>query len=178
MFGAGAGLLAATFYAFSAQAVQLAHFFAMDPASTTFTVMAVWGGVAMVQDRTLRSAAVTGLAAGLAVASKFSALPVMAVPVTAVVLWLAMAQQEGPSKAVRSQARALAALLVAFIVMALTFFVASPYAVLDWPRFVKATLVDQGQMVRGVADFPFTRQYRNTLPYIYFVQQQVQWGLG
>ena len=178
MFGAGAGLLAATFYAFSAQAVQLAHFFAMDPASTTFTVMAVWGGVAMVQDRTLRSAAVTGLAAGLAVASKFSALPVMAVPVTAVVLWLAMAQQEGPSKAARSQARALAALLVAFIVMALTFFVASPYAVLDWPRFVKATLVDQGQMVRGVADFPFTRQYRNTLPYIYFVQQQVQWGLG
>ena len=32
-------------------------------------------------------------------------------------------------------------------------------------------------MVRGVADFPFTRQYRNTMPYIYFIQQQVQWGL-
>ncbi|HAJ36296.1 MAG TPA: hypothetical protein DCL15_11440, partial [Chloroflexi bacterium] len=39
-------------------------------------------------------------------------------------------------------------------------------------------LVEQGMMVRGVADFPFTRQYRNTLPYLYFIQQQVQWGLG
>ncbi len=33
-------------------------------------------------------------------------------------------------------------------------------------------------MVRGVADWPFTRQYRNTLPYVYFIQQQLQWGLG
>ena len=53
-FGVGAGLLAAAFYAFTAQAVQLAHFFAMDPASTTFTVLAVLGGVMMVQERTVR----------------------------------------------------------------------------------------------------------------------------
>lgn len=177
-FGSGAGLLATAFYAFTAQAVQLAHFFAMDPASTTFTVMTVLGGVKMVQERTVRAAAVTGLAAGLAVASKFSALPVMAVPVTAVVLWIVTAHQAGQGRAASSQARALAALVVAFVVMAVTFLVASPYAVLDWPRFVKATLVDQGQMVRGVADFPFTRQFRNTLPYLYFIQQQVQWGLG
>jgi uncharacterized membrane protein len=178
VFSVGAGLMAAAFYAFTAQAVQLSHFFAMDPASTTFTVMAVLGGVAMVQARTLRAAVLTGVAAGLAVSSKFSALPVMAVPITASVLWLATAQRQGPREVARSQARALAALMVAFVVMGVVFFITSPYAILDWPRFVKATLVDQGQMVRGVADFPFTRQYRNTLPYIYFIQQQVQWGLG
>ena len=33
-------------------------------------------------------------------------------------------------------------------------------------------------MVRGTADFPFTRQYRNTIPYLYFIQQQVVWGMG
>jgi len=177
-FGVGAGLLAAAFYAFTAQAIQLSHFFAMDPASTTFTVMAVLGGVAMVQERTLRAGAWTGLAGGLAVASKFSALPVLAIPITAAVLWLVTAPQTTPREVARSQARALVAIAVAFVVMAVTFFVASPYAVLDWSRFVKATLVDQGQMVRGVADMPFTRQYRNTLPYLYFIQQQVQWGLG
>ncbi len=37
------GLLASAFYAYAAQAVQLSHFFAMDPASTTFTVMTVLG---------------------------------------------------------------------------------------------------------------------------------------
>jgi 4-amino-4-deoxy-L-arabinose transferase-like glycosyltransferase len=176
--GRGAGLLAAAFYAFTAQAVQLAHFFAMDPASTTFTVLAVLGGVKMVQERTLGAALLTGVGAGLAVASKFSALPVLAVPVTVVVLWIAAAHRDPSRETARSQARALGALFAAFVVMAVTFFVASPYAVLDWERFVKATLVDQGQMVRGVADFPFTRQYRNTLPYVYFIQQQVQWGLG
>jgi uncharacterized membrane protein len=177
-FGVGAGLLAAAFYAFTAQAIQLSHFFAMDPASTTFTVMAVLGGVMMVQERTLRAAIVTGIGAGLAIASKFSALPVLAVPVTASVLWFVMAQQEEPGRAARSQARALAAFIAAFVVAAIAFLFTSPYAVLDWQSFIRATLVEQGQMVRGVADFPFTRQYRNTIPYVYFIQQQVQWGLG
>ena len=45
--GRRTGLLAAAFYAFTAQAIQLSHFFAMDPASTTFTVLAVYAGVRM-----------------------------------------------------------------------------------------------------------------------------------
>lgn len=65
------------------QAVQLSHFFAMDPASTTFTVLAVLGGVFMVQDRSWRGALIAGVGAGLAIASKFSALPILAAPVTA-----------------------------------------------------------------------------------------------
>ena len=67
---------------------------------------------------------------------------------------------------------------MALFLAGITFFVTSPYAVLDWRTFIQATLVEQGQMVRGIADMPFTRQYRNTTPYLYFIQQQVQWGLG
>ena len=33
-------------------------------------------------------------------------------------------------------------------------------------------------MVSGVMDAPYTRQYIGTLPYLYFVQQLSQWGLG
>ena len=36
----------------------------------------------------------------------------------------------------------------------------------------------RGPWCAGVADMPFTRQYRNTVPYLYFLQQQFQWGLG
>ena len=177
LFGRGAGLLAAAFYAFAAQAIQLSHFFAMDPASTTFTVMAVLGSVVMGQSRRWSGVWLAGVGAGLAIASKFSALPILAAPVTAglLVMW---DQGRTVEDAGRRQLTAVVQVAVSLALAGLTFFVASPYAVLDWTTFVQATLVEQGQMVRGIADMPFTRQYRNTLPYVYFIQQQVRWGLG
>ncbi len=182
VFGAGAGLLAAVLYAFTAQAVQLSHFFAMDPASTTFTVLAVLGGVMMVQERTLRAAVLTGMGAGLAIASKFSALPILAVPVVAAFLaiWadVQRSQQTNQPGDGRARFTALLGAPLALCVAGITFFIASPYAVLDWQSFLQATLVEQGRMVRGIADMPFTRQYRNTTPYLYFIDQQLRWGMG
>ncbi len=177
------GLIAAGFYAFTAQAIQLSHFFAMDPASTTFTVLAVLGGVKMIQDRSTGAALLTGVAAGLAISSKFSALPVLAVPVVAaVIVFWDVAQQRAVSgvtdNASRDELRALAGIPISFLFAAVTFAVTSPYAVLDWMSFINATLIEQGRMVRGVADFPFTRQYRNTVPYLYFIDQQLRWGIG
>ena len=181
IFSAGAGLLAAMFYAFSAQAIQLSHFFAMDPASTTFTVLAVYGAVRMMQEPNARSAILTGIGAGLAISSKFSALPVLAAPVTASALVVILEQQRA-YRDVRAtngalQFRAIIGAGLALIVAGLSFFVTSPYSVLDWQSFIQATLIEQGRMVRGIADMPFTRQYRNTTPYLYFIFQQVAWGL-
>lgn len=174
IYGPWAGLLAATFYAFTAQAIQLSHFFAMDPASTTFTVLAVLGGVYMIQERSWRAAVLTGIGAGLAISSKFSALPILAIPVIAagIVLW-----QERESGEGRTALRVILGAPLALLVAVLSFAVTSPYAILDWENFIQFTLVQQGAMVRGVADFPFTRQYRNTLPYVYFIEQQIAWGL-
>ena len=185
-YGRVLGLLAATFYAFAAQAIQLSHFFAMDPASTTFTVLTVLGAVLMLRRLRLRDALLTGLGIGLAVASKFSALPLVVVPLVAALLavWRAWAESNVPGTLARRQLdgrvpfRALLGVLLAWVTAGVAFFVTSPYAVLDWRNFIQATLVEQGAMVRGIADMPFTRQYRNTTPYIYFIQQQVQWGLG
>ncbi|MDQ3250387.1 MAG: glycosyltransferase family 39 protein, partial [Chloroflexota bacterium] len=181
MFGPAAGLLAAAFYAFTAQAVQLSHFFATDPASTTFTALTVLGAIMMVQERTWRAALFTGVGAGLAIASKFSALPVLIIPfVAAFVVWLDARRQEQDGNAVDGRALfvGISGAGLAVLVAAVTFFLTSPYAVLDWQNFLRATLVEQGNMVRGLADFPFTRQYRNTTPYLYFIEQQVRWGLG
>ncbi|MEZ4613019.1 MAG: glycosyltransferase family 39 protein [Caldilineaceae bacterium] len=188
LYGPWAGLLTATFYAFTAQAIQLSHFFAMDPASTTFTVWTVLAGVYMAQSRRWSTAVLTGVMAGLAIASKFSALPILAVPVVAgfLVFWDAHTRRAADDARVddvradvgRADFFAVAAPLLALVTAFVAFFLTSPYAVLDWRNFIQATLVEQGQMVRGVADFPFTRQYRNTTPYVYFVRQQVVWGLG
>jgi YYY domain-containing protein len=182
MYGRRGALLAAAFYAFAAQAVQLSHFFAMDPASTTFTVMAVLGSVMMVQDRSWRAVVIAGAGAGLAISSKFSALPILAAPIVACLLVLydewQRARQPGGAANGRAQLTALLGIPVALLIALVLFFVTSPYALLDCRSFLQATLIEQGRMVRGIADMPFTRQYRNTLPYIYFIQQQMQWGLG
>ncbi len=181
LFGPGAGLLATAFYAFSAQAIQLSHFFAMDPASTTFTVLAVYGAVRMQQEATLRSALLAGVGAGLAISSKFSALPVLAAPVTAGLLAMILEQQRAYRESRPAdgalQYRAGVGIVLALMAAAISFAVTSPYSVLDWQSFAQATLVEQGRMVRGIADMPFTRQYRNTTPYLYFIRQQLAWGL-
>ncbi|MEX1018795.1 MAG: DUF2298 domain-containing protein, partial [Litorilinea sp.] len=72
---------------------------------------------------------------------------------------------------------ALGGVVWALVVAVLAFALTSPYAILDWSSFIQATLVEQGRMVRGVADFPFTRQYRGTMPYLYFLEQQLAWGM-
>jgi len=181
IYSPSAGLIVAALYAVTAQAIQLSHFFAMDPASTTFTVLAVLGGVMMVQERSWRAALLASVAAGLAISSKFSALPILAVPITAAILivW----QEQLASRAeerlpdTRAQLYALLTIPVVLIVAVLAFVITSPYAVLDWSNFIQATLVEQGRMVRGLADMPFTRQYRNTTPYLYFLEQQLAWGM-
>ena len=174
LYGSWAGLLAAAFSAFTVLHIQLAHFFAVDPMSTTFTLLALYGTICMV-DRGGRGAALlTGVGIGLAVASKFSALPVVAAPLIAV--WLAGRRSATEPRVSRS--RLWGDLLLAGWVSLVVFAVTSPYVFLDFGSFWQAVVKEQGDMVSGVADLPFTRQYRGTPAYLYFLEQQLWWGMG
>ncbi len=174
LYGRAAGLLAAAFSAFTVTQIQLAHFFAVDPISTTFTLLALYGAMLMVERRTAGAAALTGLGAALAIASKFSALPVLAAPVVAVLVIAWQSRQAGRT----DSAQALRHLLLAFVVAFLVFAVTSPFVLLDWSSFVQAVIKEQGAMASGRADMPFTRQYRGTVPYSYQIEQQLRWGMG
>ncbi len=176
LYGEWGGLLAATLSTFTVLQIQLAHFFAVDPVSTTFTMLALYGSFLMV-DRPSKSASiVTGIGIGLAVASKFSALPIIFAPMIAVILATDSDSSDGqnkPSTFHKWQAVVLA-LGVAFVLFAVT----SPFVLLDFENFRQAVIEEQGRMVSGEADFPFTRQYRGTTAYWYFIEQQLRWGMG
>jgi hypothetical protein len=81
----------------------------------------------------------------------------------------------------------------------LAFFLTNPFAVLDWscevitpamqvgpvtvPRLNWAScyldnITTQSVMVGGGGNIPFTRQYAGTLPYLYFIEMQLKWGMG
>jgi YYY domain-containing protein len=175
LYGRWAGLLAAAFSAFTVLQIQLAHFFAVDPVSTTFTLLALYGSLHIYDRRGPGAAVLTGVGIGLAVASKYSALPIVAAPVVAAVLSVTRAEPDERDSAGRLAFRNL---LIAGVVSFGVFAVTSPFVLLDFKNFWQAVVKEQGDMVTGVADFPFTRQYRGTSPYVYFILQQLQWGMG
>ncbi|GAB4516209.1 MAG: hypothetical protein Kow0047_28150 [Anaerolineae bacterium] len=181
VYGRKTALLAAALSALTVTQIQLAHFYAFDPVATFFVMLAVWASIRLAQDGDVPSAVLAGIAAGCAVSSKFSAMPILAAPGVAVLvpLWRAgRAHGWGSTETADALRRSLGREVLVLICAFLAFFVTSPFAVLDWEAFRISVIEEQGAMVRGEADFPYTRQYRGTPPYIYHIEQQVRWGMG
>ena len=74
----------------------------------------------------------------------------------------------------RLAVRGLAAGVAVSVVV---FLVVQPYALLDAERFL-SDVTEQSEMVRRIRDYPYTRQYVDTTPYLYQIRQSVTWGLG
>ena len=165
------GLLAAAIYAFAVLPIQLSHFVAVD-AILTFCVTAA---VALAARWTRRGGwgtwLLAGAMAGLAVGSKFSAV-LLALPLAVAALYRL------PAGSLWRKALIVAGRLAAAGAVALAVFVfTNPFAVIELPAYVRQIMA-QNAMVSGLMDAPYTRQYIGTLPYLYFVQQLGQWGLG
>ena len=60
---------------------------------------------------------------------------------------------------------------------AVVFVITNPFAVIEFKAYIGQILA-QNAMVSGLMDAPYTRQYTGTAPYLYFIQQLSQWGLG
>jgi len=180
-----AGLLAAVFVAFSVLHIQLAHFYAVDGVLTFFIVLAVYLAVDVMRTGSLGRSALLGASVGLALASKFSAAPVLLTVVVAWGIYVVRSPQssvlspaeETPS-AVDRLAKAIIGLTIAGLCFLVVFFIGEPYAFIDWSSFIKR-IIDEGRMARGSADLPYTRQYINTPAYLYQIKNAllVSYGL-
>ncbi|GCE03777.1 glycosyltransferase family 39 protein [Dictyobacter aurantiacus] len=162
-------LLAAALLAFTPLHLQLSHFYAVDTLLAFFVVLTVFFCVLWVDSpRPFLWALLAGVSYGLAMATKFSAAPLVLPLLCAA--WLRWQRYR------RFFDLALA-LFGAAILMMVAFFGTQPYALLDMPAFIKQ-VSDQGNLARGTLDLPYVRQFAGTLPFIYQGQNLLLWGMG
>ncbi len=161
-----ASLLAAT----AVLHIQLSHFAGVDTLLTLFVVLSILAAVRASEHRTWAASAMAGAAVGLALATKASAAPLI------LPLFLAHLPSLGVGWR-REWTGSAARLGVALGAAASVLVVGQPYMLLDWEVF-RADVAEQSEMVRRIRDYPFTRQYADTTPYLYHVRQLAVFGLG
>jgi hypothetical protein len=165
----GDALLAAAFVGLAVLHVQLAHFYTVDPMLTFFVMLTINLGTDVAQGGGWRRQMALGIALGLTLASKVSAVPLILVVLVALDVQRRI-HKIGWSTVVLRAIRILA-------VAVLVFFLAQPYALLDWRTFVDDT-TREAQIARGMLATPYTLQYASTTPFLYSMWQTALWGLG
>jgi hypothetical protein len=161
-----AALLAAAMATFAPFLIQQANFYTVDPLASALACGAVLAGAR-------HRFGLAGMLAGLAVACKLSSgLIVPALLVAQMWTWRrTRTRLYGALAGVRDNFLSLSLGLI------LAFAVASPWSLITPVACWRGPIV-QSMMAAGRFDFPYTRQYAKTWPYLYPVVQMGLWGLG
>ncbi|MEI7553986.1 DUF2298 domain-containing protein [Candidatus Chlorohelix sp.] len=196
--GTAIGLSASAFLAVSVLDIQLAHYLTFDVALTFFVTLTVFVAIGHMRSGSRWSAIRMGAAFGLALACKVSALPLGLALVVAALLYglYGKAQHSGefagkpklsgqPGEerfgsiglGPRLILRTLVNLILSGLVTLVVWFIAMPYAFLDFTTWFDRVVAENG-MARGISDYPYTRQYVGTIPFLYQFGNWVQWGLS
>nr|MBC7244906.1 glycosyltransferase family 39 protein [Chloroflexota bacterium] len=180
VYGQRVALLAAGFVTFTVLHIQQAHFYTVDTLLTLLVLLAVNKAVDVARDGRLRNGLQLGLIFGVALATKISVLPLVAVILMAwlVFAWTSPGNWKQSWQQLRAAWQQVKSRVFATFGLAVGCFVLlQPYAVIDGYQFA----IGVGQeiaMARGWYDFPYTRQYIGTVPYLYHVRQILLFAMG
>ena len=179
LYGRREGLLASALAALAVLHIQLSHFFTVDTFLALFCVAAVYFMLRVAAEGRYRDSALAGVFVGAALATKVSLAPIYGPLLIAHLMYafsLSGVREDGRSFSLRWPI-AVRGVVVGVAVSLAVLFIAQPYMFLDWGRFY-TDVVEQSEMVRRIRDYPYTRQYLGTTPYLYQARQLAAWGLG
>ncbi len=168
LYGARTGLLAGALLAGTVLHVQNSHFATNDVPLTFLVLLALTLMVEIVEGGRPAAYAAAGAAIGLAVATKFSALPLLLPLAVAAVM---------RARSERSIKRALGGLTLACACAAAAFAFGEPYALLDARAWLH-DILEQSRMVRHAGAVPYTTQYIGVPKVFYDLREMVVWGMG
>ena len=168
LFGSATGLLAAALLAMCVLPDQNAHFATNDIPLSTLVLLVLYLAKRAVDSGRLGYAIAAGAVAGLALATKVSAAPLLLPVGLVAVLW--WAPRRGWRQLLGWGAATGAAVLGGFCL-------GQPYALLDPHSFLHDVL-EQSEMVRNAGLFPYTNQYVGVPKVAYDLRELVVWGMG
>ena len=184
LFGQLTGFIAAFFYAIAVLPIQLSHFYAVDTMLTFFITLVLYQLILFYEKPSYKRAIIIGIFFGLALATKVSALVLVVSIGTALAIdfFLLFAKQPHKPKAWLPHLPKFTKNLITYgvtiaIATAITFFIAEPYAVIDFKEFWLQTQ-QQSEMTHNAFIFPYTLQYVGIIPYFYQFKNIFLWGLG
>ncbi len=187
LYGKWVGLLGAMFYAGSALAIQLSHFFTTDAFTVVPVALAMWFAVRAMDENHWYDYALFGVAFGAAMASRINVIPLAGTLALAALVRLmpALELDMEPEKRLRLAARIGGLLVLGAVVSVVVFRLAQPYA-FTGPTILGVGINQRwmGQMqavqaqVSGQVDFPPNHQWAMRTHYLFPLGNIIQWGLG
>lgn len=169
-FDTPTALLGAALLAVCVLHIQLSHFMTVDLLMSAMVAGGLLFAVRFAQGGRTVDALGMGLLLGLAMASKFNGITLGAGIAAAYdVAWL------GRKRRLRDLLAYCVPLTLIGWVLAFGMF--EYYALRDPYTYAHAIGV-QAKMVSGETDWPYTRQYVNTAPYLFQLKNLVAWGMG
>ena len=184
VFDRRTGLLAALLTALAVIHIQLSHFFAVDTLQAMLAVAALYFMVRVAREGRMRDSLLAGALVGLGLATKASQLPIVAPFVIAHLMFAfglnGVGGLNGKPASGRFKGRletAIWGVVGGGAVAVIALMLAQPYTLLDWGTFF-SHVSEQSEMIRGIRDYPYTRQYADTMPYWYHIRQLAVWGYG
>lgn len=178
------GLAGAFIYSVAVLPIQYSHFYTSDILLTFFILLTIWRSVRFYKKPTLRNAVLVGIAFGLALATKISAIPVINAISLAILLdfiFVFKKSPRQPKKWLPYVPPVLRRLATQGIIVALstiiTFLIVQPYALIDSSEFIKQN-IQQSKMTTDAYTFPYTLQYVGKTPFFYELKNLFLAGLG
>lgn len=168
LFNKNVGLLSAFFYAIAVLPIQLSHFYAVDTPLTFFILSTLYFLVLYTEKNNSKFLILTSISFGLALATKTSAVPLI-VPIALAIFFKTSSFKNFILNYYR--------LILILVGACFVFFIAEPYALLDFQNFWQQILAQQ-EMTKSAFTFPYTLQYVGKIPYLYEIQNIFFWGLG
>ncbi len=175
LWGAWPGIIASGLYALAILPIQTSHFYISDPFMSTFMAATLLCSLLFYRKRRLWLLLLAGVCAGLAMACKLSAAPVLLLPLASALL-ITLAER-GEKNGRAPWRRALSWGGIAVGGAALGLFVGDPFAILDASTFA-AQISDQARINGGAIDEWFTRKYVGTWPVAHLWGQMILLGVG